>query len=63
MGRTVPWLGFPRVVIPDRTAKSDRRQELSYPGGTVEGVLADDDTRYRAVQSRDARFDGWFVTP
>jgi AraC family transcriptional regulator, regulatory protein of adaptative response / DNA-3-methyladenine glycosylase II len=25
-------------------------------------VLADDDTRYRAVQSRDERFDGWFVT-
>jgi AraC family transcriptional regulator of adaptative response / DNA-3-methyladenine glycosylase II len=35
---------------------------LSYPGGTVESVLADDDTRYRAVQSRDDRFDGWFVT-
>jgi AraC family transcriptional regulator of adaptative response / DNA-3-methyladenine glycosylase II len=25
-------------------------------------VLADEDTRYRAVQSRDERFDGWFVT-
>jgi AraC family transcriptional regulator, regulatory protein of adaptative response / DNA-3-methyladenine glycosylase II len=24
-------------------------------------VLADNDTRYRAVQSRDERFDGWFV--
>jgi AraC family transcriptional regulator, regulatory protein of adaptative response / DNA-3-methyladenine glycosylase II len=24
-------------------------------------MLADDDTRYRAVQSRDERFDGWFV--
>ena len=25
-------------------------------------MLADDDTRFRAVQSRDDRFDGWFVT-
>jgi AraC family transcriptional regulator of adaptative response / DNA-3-methyladenine glycosylase II len=25
-------------------------------------VLADDETRYRAVRSRDERFDGWFVT-
>lgn len=25
-------------------------------------MLADEDTRYRAVQSRDERFDGWFVT-
>jgi AraC family transcriptional regulator, regulatory protein of adaptative response / DNA-3-methyladenine glycosylase II len=25
-------------------------------------VLADEDTCYRAVQSRDERFDGWFVT-
>ena len=58
-----PYRGsIPSTVIPDRTVKSDRRQELSYPGGTVESVLADDDTRYRAVQSRDDRFDGWFVT-
>ncbi|HEV7657398.1 MAG TPA: AlkA N-terminal domain-containing protein [Mycobacteriales bacterium] len=25
-------------------------------------MLADEETRYRAVQSRDPRFDGWFVT-
>src|ERR1700683_5844692 len=25
-------------------------------------VIADFDQRYRAVQSRDARFDGWFFT-
>jgi AraC family transcriptional regulator, regulatory protein of adaptative response / DNA-3-methyladenine glycosylase II len=25
-------------------------------------VLADEETRYRAVSSRDERFDGWFVT-
>jgi AraC family transcriptional regulator of adaptative response / DNA-3-methyladenine glycosylase II len=25
-------------------------------------VLADEETHYRAVQSRDERFDGWFVT-
>lgn len=26
------------------------------------GVLLDDDHCYRAIQSRDSRFDGWFVT-
>jgi AraC family transcriptional regulator of adaptative response / DNA-3-methyladenine glycosylase II len=25
-------------------------------------VLLDDDHCYRAIQSRDSRFDGWFVT-
>ena len=30
--------------------------------GQTDSVLLDDDHCYRAIQSRDARFDGWFVT-
>jgi AraC family transcriptional regulator of adaptative response / DNA-3-methyladenine glycosylase II len=58
MARTVPFLGFKG----GKTVGSDGRQKLSYPGGTVGNVLADEETCYRAVQSRDERFDGWFVT-
>jgi AraC family transcriptional regulator of adaptative response / DNA-3-methyladenine glycosylase II len=42
-------------------AMSDDRQKLSVPPGIVVLVM-DDETCYRAVRSRDARFDGWFVT-
>ena len=42
---------------------SENRQPLSVPGGRLDGViLPDPDTCYRAVQSRDPRFDGWFFT-
>jgi len=42
---------------------SDSRQTLSAAGGRlVDVILPDDDTCYRAVQGRDARFDGWFFT-
>src|SRR4051812_45817134 len=30
--------------------------------GRQTGTMLDDDTCYRAVQSHDARFDGWFYT-
>jgi AraC family transcriptional regulator of adaptative response / DNA-3-methyladenine glycosylase II len=40
---------------------SDARQFLSVPYGRVVHML-DHETCYRAVSSRDPRFDGWFVT-
>jgi len=36
--------------------------DLSVPGCKCRGVHDDVDRCYRAVQSKDARFDGWFVT-
>ncbi len=42
---------------------SENRQPVSDRRGRLGGViLPDDDTCYRAVQGRDARFDGWFFT-
>jgi len=41
---------------------SETRQSLSDPAGTIERVDLDFDRCYRAVDSRDQRFDGWFVT-
>ena len=42
---------------------SDFRQLLSVAAGRLGHViLPDDDTCYRAVRGRDARFDGWFFT-
>jgi AraC family transcriptional regulator of adaptative response / DNA-3-methyladenine glycosylase II len=42
---------------------SENRQQLSVPDGRLDYVLLPDpDTCYRAVQSRDPRFDGWFFT-
>ncbi|TQK28262.1 DNA-3-methyladenine glycosylase II [Arthrobacter sp. SLBN-53] len=35
---------------------------MSAPGCKAEGVHEDFESCYRAVQSKDARFDGWFVT-
>lgn len=35
---------------------------MSVPGCKGEGMHDDFDSCYRAVQSKDARFDGWFVT-
>ncbi|WP_221521489.1 AlkA N-terminal domain-containing protein [Kitasatospora kifunensis] len=40
---------------------SDSRQSSPLPRRTLDGVI-DDETRYRAVDSRDARFDGVFFT-
>ncbi|MFB7943929.1 AlkA N-terminal domain-containing protein [Kitasatospora phosalacinea] len=40
---------------------SDSRQSVSGGSRRLEGVI-DDETRYRAVDSRDARFDGVFFT-
>jgi AraC family transcriptional regulator, regulatory protein of adaptative response / DNA-3-methyladenine glycosylase II len=41
---------------------SDFRQFCRWAGVTVEVVHDDFERCYRAVQSKDARFDGWFVT-
>jgi AraC family transcriptional regulator of adaptative response / DNA-3-methyladenine glycosylase II len=41
---------------------SDSRQKERIGGGRVVGVLLDEDRCYRAVASRDARFDGHFIT-
>jgi AraC family transcriptional regulator of adaptative response / DNA-3-methyladenine glycosylase II len=41
---------------------SENRQSLSVAVGRLGGVIPDPDTCYRAVQGRDARFDGWFYT-
>lgn len=40
---------------------SDSRQSSRWRGGTIDTVLLDHDHCYRAVSSRDARFDGCFV--
>lgn len=41
---------------------SQNRQNPSADCGRLGGVVEDFERCYRAVQSRDARFDGWFVT-
>jgi AraC family transcriptional regulator of adaptative response / DNA-3-methyladenine glycosylase II len=41
---------------------SENRQSLSVVVGRLGSVIPDPDTCYRAVQGRDARFDGWFYT-
>src|SRR5512135_105903 len=43
------------------TAASDARQRARARRGIVGGVM-EEELCYRAVRSRDARFDGWFVT-
>src|ERR671917_267204 len=40
---------------------SDFRQKREREGGTIRVVIKDFDSRYRAVSSRDGRFDGWFI--
>lgn len=40
---------------------SDFRQKNDSAGGTIGGMIRDFDSRYRAVSSRDERFDGWFI--
>ena len=44
------------------TVMSQFRQPTTVPGGRLERVHEDFERCYRAVQSKDARFDGWFVT-
>jgi AraC family transcriptional regulator of adaptative response / DNA-3-methyladenine glycosylase II len=39
---------------------SETREKVSAAGGRVGSVLVDVDLCYRALQSRDSRFDGWF---
>jgi AraC family transcriptional regulator, regulatory protein of adaptative response / DNA-3-methyladenine glycosylase II len=41
---------------------SETRQLFATPARTIEHVELDFDSCYRAVDSRDQRFDGWFVT-
>jgi AraC family transcriptional regulator of adaptative response / DNA-3-methyladenine glycosylase II len=41
---------------------SETRQRMSDPRRTIDGMELDFDRCYRAVDSRDQRFDGWFVT-
>ncbi|MQA16859.1 MAG: helix-turn-helix domain-containing protein [Pseudonocardiaceae bacterium] len=43
------------------TAVSESRQTIATDGGRIDGVLLDHDRCYRAVTSRDSRFDGCFV--
>src|SRR5690606_19188903 len=43
-------------------ALSDSRQHLASPAGRIEHVDVDFEWCYRAVDSRDSRFDGWFYT-
>jgi AraC family transcriptional regulator of adaptative response / DNA-3-methyladenine glycosylase II len=40
---------------------SDFRQKRGVEGGTIGAMIRDFDSRYRAVSSRDERFDGWFI--
>ena len=40
---------------------SDFRQTGGDGGERIGGVIGDFDSRYRAVKSRDGRFDGWFI--
>jgi len=45
-----------------RTSMSDSRQTATLTTGDAGGVHTDFDACVRAVQSKDARFDGWFFT-
>src|SRR6266536_906925 len=45
-----------------RTATSENRQPARSGRGRIGGVELDFERCYRAVDSRDPRFDGWFVT-
>ena len=40
--------------------KSDFRQKFGSGGATISTMIEDFEHHYRAVRSRDARFDGWF---
>jgi len=40
---------------------SDFRQKRGREGGTIGFMIRDFESRYRAVSSRDGRFDGWFI--
>lgn len=40
---------------------SDFRQTWSLMGARIGTMIKDFESRYRAVKSRDARFDGWFI--
>src|SRR6266508_4844484 len=51
-----------RLTLAPRTATSDFRQPSRAEAGRIEGVELDFERCYRAVDSRDRRFDGWFVT-
>jgi AraC family transcriptional regulator of adaptative response / DNA-3-methyladenine glycosylase II len=41
---------------------SENREHPAGSRGTIEGVELDFERCYRAVDSRDGRFDGWFIT-
>src|SRR5206468_7223238 len=47
---------------PATTVMSETRQPAAAERATMDPMLADFDHCYRAVGSRDARFDGWFFT-
>src|ERR1700736_6270201 len=57
--RSAPPTGRP---FPGTTSPSDFRQPMFWRGATMVGVIEDFERCYRAVQSRDPRFDGWFFT-
>jgi AraC family transcriptional regulator of adaptative response / DNA-3-methyladenine glycosylase II len=40
---------------------SDFRQKYGHRGARIRVMIKDFDSRYRAVSSRDERFDGWFI--
>src|SRR3954465_7314790 len=46
----------------DRTAMSETRQPGRSAAGQTQGMELDFERCYRAVDSRDQRFDGWFYT-
>jgi AraC family transcriptional regulator of adaptative response / DNA-3-methyladenine glycosylase II len=68
----MPFTGREHIDVPAagrRTAAgtpshlmSENRQPLSARGGRLGRVVPDFDSCYRAVRSRDERFDGWFFT-
>src|SRR5262249_18588239 len=45
-----------------RTVMSETRESIGPHDGRMDGMELDFDRCYRAVDSRDPRFDGWFVT-
>lgn len=54
-------MSYARTSAP-ATAVSETRQTPVRGGGTVGTMVPDQDAAYRAVQTRDARFDGQFFT-
>src|SRR5215210_2291546 len=50
-----------REPEPHRIWMSDFRQKYPHRGARIRVMIRDFESRYRAVSSRDGRFDGWFI--